>query len=65
MLAAIVFRVFVSSRLLFKILYETVILHVVWVFENMVLRIFGPKKEKVTGGWTKLDTKEVRFTKSY
>jgi len=54
MLAAIVFRVFVSSRLLFKILYETVILHVVWVFENMVLRIFGPKREEVSGGRRKL-----------
>jgi hypothetical protein len=30
--------------------------HRVKVFENRVLRnIFGPKKEEVTGGWTKLN----------
>jgi hypothetical protein len=31
------------------------------VFENKVLRrIFGPKKDEVTGGWRKLHTKELR-----
>jgi hypothetical protein len=30
------------------------------VFENKVLRrIFGPKKEEVTGGWRKLQTGEL------
>jgi hypothetical protein len=24
------------------------------VFENMVIRIFGPKRDEVTGGWRKL-----------
>jgi hypothetical protein len=28
---------------------------VMWVFENRVLRrIFGPKRDEVTGGWRKL-----------
>jgi hypothetical protein len=27
--------------------------HRLRVFENMVLRIFGPKKYEVTGGWRK------------
>jgi hypothetical protein len=28
------------------------------VFENRVLRIFGPKRDEVTGGWRKLHNKE-------
>jgi hypothetical protein len=28
--------------------------HRLRVFENRVLRIFGPKKDEVTGGWRKL-----------
>jgi hypothetical protein len=31
------------------------------VFENKVLRrIFGPKREEVTGGWRKLQNEELR-----
>jgi hypothetical protein len=31
------------------------------VFENKVLRrIFGPKREEVTGGWGKLHNEELR-----
>jgi hypothetical protein len=37
------------------------------VFENRVLgRIFGPKRDEVTGGWRKLHNEELRdlyFTK--
>jgi hypothetical protein len=29
------------------------------VFENKVLRIFGPKRDKVTGEWRKLHNKEL------
>jgi hypothetical protein len=29
------------------------------VFENRVLRIFGPKRDEVTGGWRKLHNKEL------
>jgi hypothetical protein len=29
------------------------------VFENRVLRIFGPKRDEVTGGWRKLHNEEV------
>jgi hypothetical protein len=29
------------------------------VFENRVLRIFGPKREEVTGEWRKLHNKEL------
>ena len=29
------------------------------VFENRVLRIFGPKKDEVTGEWRKLHNKEL------
>ena len=29
------------------------------VFENRVLRIFGPKKEEVTGEWRKLHNEEL------
>jgi hypothetical protein len=32
------------------------------VFENRVLRrIFGPKREEVTGGWRKLHNEELLF----
>jgi hypothetical protein len=35
--------------------------HRLRVFENRVLRrIFGPKGEKVTGGWRKLHNEELR-----
>jgi hypothetical protein len=30
------------------------------VFENKVLKIFGPKREEVTGGWRKLHNKELQ-----
>jgi hypothetical protein len=31
-----------------------------WVFENRVLRrIFGPKRDNVTGGWRKLHNEEL------
>jgi len=29
------------------------------VFENMVLRIFGPRKDEVTGEWRRLHNKEL------
>jgi hypothetical protein len=29
------------------------------VFENRVLRIFGPKRDEVTGGWRKLHDEEL------
>jgi len=32
---------------------------VLTVFENRVLRIFGPKRDKVTGEWRKLHNKEL------
>jgi hypothetical protein len=31
------------------------------VFENRVLRIFGPKREKVTGNWRKLNCIMMSF----
>jgi hypothetical protein len=35
--------------------------HRLRVFENKVLRrIFGPKKDEVTGGWRKLHNEELR-----
>jgi hypothetical protein len=35
--------------------------HRLTVFENKVLRrIFGPKRDEVTGGWRKLHSKELR-----
>jgi hypothetical protein len=30
------------------------------VFENRVLRIFGPKRDQVTGGWRKLHNEELQ-----
>jgi hypothetical protein len=30
------------------------------VFENRVLRIFGPKRDEMTGGWRKLHNEELR-----
>jgi hypothetical protein len=34
--------------------------HVLHVFENRVLRrIFGPKREEVTGGWIRLHNEEL------
>jgi hypothetical protein len=33
--------------------------HKLRVFENKVLRIFGPKRDGVTGGWRKLHKKEL------
>jgi hypothetical protein len=29
------------------------------VFENRVLRIFGPKRDEETGGWRKLHNEEL------
>jgi hypothetical protein len=34
--------------------------HRLRVFENKVLRIFGPKRDEVTGGWRKLHNEERR-----
>jgi hypothetical protein len=34
--------------------------HILRVFENRVLRIFGPKRDEVTGGWRKLHNEELR-----
>jgi hypothetical protein len=35
--------------------------HKLRVFENRVLRrIFGPKRDRVTGGWRKLHNEELR-----
>jgi hypothetical protein len=33
--------------------------HKLRVFENRVLRIFGPKRDRVTGGWRKLYKEEL------
>jgi hypothetical protein len=33
--------------------------HRLKLFENRVLRIFGPKGDKVTGGWGKLHNEEL------
>jgi hypothetical protein len=30
------------------------------VFENRVVRIFGPKRNEVAGGWRKLHNEELR-----
>jgi hypothetical protein len=38
--------------------------HRLRVFENRVLRIFGPTRDAVTGGWGKLHNEELHdFTK--
>jgi hypothetical protein len=34
--------------------------HRLRVFENKVLRIFGPKRDEVTGGWRKLHNEKLR-----
>jgi hypothetical protein len=34
--------------------------HRLGVFENRVLRIFGPKRDEVTGEWRKLRNEELR-----
>jgi hypothetical protein len=33
--------------------------HTLRVFENRMLRIFGPKRDEVTGGWRKLHNEEL------
>jgi hypothetical protein len=33
--------------------------HRLRVFENSVLRIFGPKRDEVTGSWRKLQNEEL------
>jgi hypothetical protein len=33
--------------------------HRLRVFENRVLRIFGPKRDEVTGGWRKMHNEEL------
>jgi hypothetical protein len=57
-----------SSRLLSKnikiTIYKTIILHGCenWslsLSKNRVLRIFGPKRDEVTGGWGKLHNEEL------
>ena len=35
------------------------------VFENRVLRVFGPKRDKVTGEWRKLHNEELRACGAY
>jgi hypothetical protein len=58
---------FLSSCLLPEALYECVTWslslreeHRMRVFENMVLRrIFGPKRDKVTGEWRKLHSEKL------
>jgi hypothetical protein len=35
------------------------------VFENTVLRIFGPKRDEVTGGWRKLQNEELHNLYKY
>jgi hypothetical protein len=43
---------------IFKCGYQ--LIHVLRVFENRVLRrIFGPKRDKETGGWRKLHNEEL------
>jgi hypothetical protein len=34
-------------------------IHQVKLYENRVLRIFGPKRDEVTGGWRKLLNEEL------
>jgi hypothetical protein len=34
--------------------------HRLRVFENRMLRLFGPKRDEVTGGWRKLHNEELR-----
>jgi hypothetical protein len=34
------------------------------VFENRVLRIYGPKREKVEGGWRRLHNEELHNLKA-
>jgi hypothetical protein len=38
--------------------------HRMKVFENMVLRIFGPKRDEVTGGWRTLHNEELHTLRS-
>jgi hypothetical protein len=40
-------------------IHKTIILQRLRVVENRALRIFGPKRDKVTGGWTKLHNEEL------
>jgi hypothetical protein len=35
------------------------------VFENRMLRIFGPKRDEVTGGWRKLHNEELHNLYSF
>jgi hypothetical protein len=35
------------------------------VFESRVLRIFGPKRDEVTGAWTKLHKEELHNLHSF
>jgi hypothetical protein len=35
------------------------------VFENRVLRIFGPKRDEVTGEWSKLHSGELHNLRSF
>jgi hypothetical protein len=39
--------------------------HRLGVYENRVLRIFGPKRDGVTGGWRKLHTEELHSLYSF
>jgi hypothetical protein len=42
------------------IIWKTIFIHCLRVFENRVLdRIFGPLRNKTTGGWTKLLNEEL------
>jgi hypothetical protein len=39
--------------------------HRLRVFENRVLKIFGPKRDEVTGGWRKLHNEELKMRHAY
>jgi hypothetical protein len=39
--------------------------HRLKVFENRVLRIFGPKRDEVTGEWRKLHYEELHILYSF
>ena len=55
------FNVYIINATQYKILCIQISTAVLRVFENRVLRrVFGPKRDEVTGKWRKLHKEELR-----
>jgi hypothetical protein len=48
-----------ATLTILQYIYIYVYLYIVYIFYNLLRRIFGPKREEVTRGWRKLHNEEL------